>query len=82
MSRTTLALLALISFILAACGSLEEPTPAVTERPTRRPLPPTPTQIAQPTFDLAAFLNVPADDPRSMGSPSAPVTIIEYGDFE
>ncbi len=39
---------------------------------------PSPTLSA----DRAALLEVPIDDPRALGSPSAPVTIIEYSDFE
>jgi protein-disulfide isomerase len=31
---------------------------------------------------MAALIAVPADDPRTMGSPQAPVTIIEFSDFE
>lgn len=43
-----------------------------------------PSPRPAPTEDpgVAALLTIPADDPRAMGSPDAPVTIIEYSDFE
>jgi protein-disulfide isomerase len=78
--------LALALLGLAACGSLQQ------ERPTQQPtvelatIAPAPTASGaeSPQFPrlrepLAA---IPADDPRALGDSNAPVTIIEYSDFQ
>lgn len=95
MNRCTHALLAVAALLLAACGAYQPPAPtrsAVEERqtavalegrptlapvaagPTRTPGPPPPT--------IVEALGITADDPRALGSPDAPILIVEFTDFE
>jgi protein-disulfide isomerase len=85
------ALVALIALALVGCGTVATPAPttsalearqtevALENRPT---LPPVPTLPPSPTPAMPAVLKVVDDDPRAMGSPTAPVTIYEFTDFE
>jgi protein-disulfide isomerase len=81
--------------LLAACGAPVPPAPtrsaveerqttvALASRPTLAPVVPAPTRTPgppPPSFEVALALR--ADDPRALGSPNAPVTIIEFTDFE
>lgn len=86
--------LLIVSVVLASCGSLaSSPStarPTIT-LPTQAPFPTQPPAAAAPTGgDQAASFpkirqplpTIPADDSRALGEPTAPVTIIEYSDFE
>jgi hypothetical protein len=65
-------LLALL--LLVACGR-EAPPRAGTAAPTSaRPLP---TLAPAPLLDTAA-----APEQRALGDPNAPITVIEYGDYQ
>ena len=87
MDRRILVVLLLV--LLAGCGSLEAQQP--TTRPTvalARPAAPA-GQAAGSASPAAQFPRleqdlevVPADDSRALGDPNAPVTIIEYSDFQ
>jgi protein-disulfide isomerase len=88
-------LLGVFGLFLVACGAYAPPAPtrsAVEERQTARALAgaPTlvagagmalPTAIAQPTPDRSV-LTAPPDDPRALGDPNAPITVVEFSDFE
>lgn len=94
MRARTLAPLA--ALLLAACGAYQPPAAersaltdrqtavALQGRPTLPPLaaPATTPVPARPTPDTAQIFNLSADDPRALGDPAAPVTIIELTDFE
>lgn len=92
MRRTLLP--ALVALILSACGAYAPAGPgrsAVEERqtavalmaqPTLPALTQAPTAPPQPTPDLPALLDIAPDDPRSLGSPDAPVLMVEFTDFE
>lgn len=76
--------LILISVALAACGTAAAPrssAPAQPAQPAGGGMAPTmaklPTDAAQ-----AASAGQPAGDPRSLGDPNAPITIVEYGDYQ
>ncbi|MBA3468723.1 MAG: DsbA family protein [Herpetosiphonaceae bacterium] len=82
-------LVALMVVLLAGCGSLEA-QPATSRPtvfiPTRAPAVEQPTnnqsQAEQfPRLEQAVEV-VPATDLRALGDPNAPVTIIEYSDFQ
>ena len=81
--------------ILAACGAYQPPTPArsaveqrqtdvaLERRPTLAAVGSGPTPAPRPTApSLSELLAITADDPRAIGNPAAPVTIIELTDFE
>lgn len=72
MLRRCVLLLALSS--LVACGSLETVTPTV--QPT------TAYQVDTVATAREPLPSIAADDSRSIGDPNAPVTIIEYSDFQ
>lgn len=72
--RTLLAWLLL--GLLAGCGSLQQA--ASTTHPTLV----RPTQAPRFPRVSAALPTIPGDDPRALGDPNAPVTIIEYSDFQ
>ncbi|MCG8347435.1 MAG: hypothetical protein MI924_06600 [Chloroflexales bacterium] len=97
MKHTLVLLTGCMAMLLAACGEAAAPAPTrsaaeirQTERallgvPTLEPLPTpiggfAPTPTAPP--GVADLFTIPADDPRAQGSPSAPVTLIEFSDFE
>ncbi|NNJ10658.1 DsbA family protein [Chloroflexales bacterium ZM16-3] len=95
--RALLPLAALV-LVLAGCGAYAPPAPTISaleQRQTtvaldaRPTLPPLPTSEATPTAPplptsaaKVDVLKTSDDDPRAMGSPSAPVTIYEFTDFE
>jgi protein-disulfide isomerase len=85
----------LAALALAACGAYQPPADqsalaagqtaaAVAGRPTLAPLPSgvAAGPSATPRPDLASVLAIAADDPRALGDPAAPVTIVELTDFE
>ena len=79
----------LIVLLLSGCGSLEVQQPTV--RPTVAAAILAPTSIPEagnqsraeqfPRLEQALDV-VPADDPRALGDPNAPVMIVEYSDFQ
>lgn len=87
--RRTLLLLALL---LAGCNAGQQPTsqqPTATMAQAAYPSPapqaayPTPPGAVQPPQQLPPeLLDVAPDDPRAIGDLAAPVTIIEFSDFE
>jgi hypothetical protein len=96
-SYAWLAALLAVMLIVAACGpQLATPTPRgeVAEAPsgneTTAPSGETATAVTPPTVAVPpttepldpAGLPVDADDWRALGSPDAPVTVIEYTDFQ
>lgn len=75
--------LAVLSLLVAACGpSLATPTPRgqepVADSPTATREESGPTATAVPAADLP----VDTDDWRTLGFADAPVTLIEYSDFQ
>ncbi|GAB4423967.1 MAG: DsbA family protein [Chloroflexi bacterium OHK40] len=96
MRRFAIALL-LVTMLLAACGAPAPASPtrsaieerqtavALEGRPTLAPLPSSPAgpPAPRPTSPaLRELLALRADDPRALGRPDAPVTLIEFTDFE
>ncbi len=84
--------------VIAGCGAEAPPAPTLSAlgarqttvsiegRPTLPPLPtsdapatPTPQPTTPSKVDV---LHIPDNDPRALGSPTAPVTIYEFTDFE
>lgn len=95
MSRLSSALLALAAFLLAGCGAYQPPAPtrssveerqtavALEGRPTLAPVTPGPTRTpGPPPPTIVEALAIADDDPRALGSPGAPVLIVEFTDFE
>jgi protein-disulfide isomerase len=58
------------------------PLPTIDAPPATALPTPDAAATAAATQELAALLNISADDPRAIGSPNAPVTIVEFSDFE
>jgi protein-disulfide isomerase len=92
--RLRTVLLGLFGLLLAACGAYAPAAPtrsSVEERQTARALqgaptlPPLagggPTATPRPTPDLR-ILAAPPADPRALGDPNAPITLVEFSDFE
>jgi protein-disulfide isomerase len=86
-----LMVLVVATLLVAACGpEMVTPTPAdeaaAAEAPTTAPVGETTTEAQEeaPTEEpaSAAELPVDADDWRVLGAPDAPVTIVEYSDFQ
>ena len=69
-----LLVLLVVTMLIAACGpDMATPTPAAKpEEEVESP----------PTAPAGGGLPVDADDWRVLGSPDAPVTIVEYSDFQ
>ncbi|MBX0329428.1 DsbA family protein [Oscillochloris sp. ZM17-4] len=89
--RTMRAILTLAALALTGCGAYAPPAPplsALEERQTavamegRPTLPTLPAATAAPPPPMPDILKVFDDDPRALGSLSAPVTIYEFTDFE
>jgi len=69
-----LLVLLVVTMLVAACGpDMATPTPAAK---------PEEEVETQPTAPAGGELPVDADDWHVLGSPDAPVTIIEYSDFQ
>jgi protein-disulfide isomerase len=86
-----LVVLVLVALLVAACGpQMATPTPseevAASDSPTDAPVgkTPTATEEQEPTQEPQAPADLPVnpDDWHVLGSPDAPVTIIEYSDFQ
>jgi protein-disulfide isomerase len=96
--RHFLAPIILAALLLAGCGAAAPPAPtrsALAERQTAVALQGQPTLPPLPTSEVSVerqpqptprskvdVLHISTDDPRAMGSPTAPVTIYEFTDFE
>lgn len=95
MRRIACLLLVLGTLFVAACGSYAAPVPtrsaiearqtgvAIAGQPTLAPLNTGPTSTPPaPTPSLEELFQINASDPRALGDPNAPVTLIEFTDFE
>lgn len=71
--RPVLLLGLLMGLLLSACGREAPPRAA---SPTGAPSP----QAASPTADTTG--GAPIDTRRALGDPNAPITVIEYSDFQ
>ena len=78
-----LLVLLVVTMLLAACGpDMSTPTPAAKpEEADTQPTAP-PEEGVEETAPPAAELPVDDDDWRVLGSADAPVTMIEYSDFQ
>jgi hypothetical protein len=74
MPYSRLFLFVLCVVLVTACG--EEAPPRIA-RPTSSPPAPAPVRIPAPIGDAQA-----APDPRTLGDPNAPITVIEYADYQ
>ena len=83
-----LIVLVVVALLVAACGpSMATPTPgekASEESPsaTAAPVEETSTPQVKPSVESSTEYPVDADDWHILGSPDAPVTIVEYADFQ
>jgi protein-disulfide isomerase len=83
------AAVVVMMLLLAACGP-QMATPTVGTTPgaivptdsTTTTTSPTASQVSNPETLSPAELPVSEDDWRVLGSPDAPVTIVEYSDFQ
>lgn len=89
--RWTAQALVVVMLLLVACGAEAPPRtvrsqPAPAQPPTSAPEP-----VTLPTLSIAATAlpaapaadsAAPADDPRGLGDPNAPITVVEYSDFQ
>ena len=79
-----LLLFALLALLAASCGREAQPraaqsaVPANATRPTTSP----PAAAANQPPPGAAEDDRAGGDPRAQGDPSAPITVIEYGDYQ
>ena len=79
-----LLVLLVVAMLLAACGpDMATPTPAAEPEEEAGTQPTAPAQESpEATAPTGGELPVDDDDWRVLGSPDAPVTIIEYSDFQ
>lgn len=82
----SLALLFSAILLLAACGKEAPPRAARaarTAQPAQSAQPTQPAPESEPTDTrLAAQIAQPIEDRRSAGDPHAPITVVEYGDYQ
>jgi protein-disulfide isomerase len=82
--------LAIVTLLLAACGpqmATPTPKPDTGSPPTAAsasPVATAPQVTAQPTVEPVDLSKLPVDpnDWHALGSPDAPVTVVEYSDFQ
>ena len=79
-----LLVLLVLTMLVAACGpDMATPTPAAKPEEEVDAPPTAPAEEGpEATAPAADELSVDADDWRVLGSPDAPVTVIEYSDFQ
>ena len=80
-----LALLVILALLVAACGpKMATPTPQSEEVAQAEPTDAEPEEEESPEAESEAPQDLPvdADDWHVLGSPDAPVTMIEYSDFQ
>ena len=79
-----LLVLLVVTMLVAACGpDMATPTPAAKPEEEVEAPPTAPAEESpEATAPTGGELPVDADDWRVLGSPDAPVTIIEYSDFQ
>jgi len=65
----------LLTLVIAACGREAPPRAAASIAPTSGRI--RPTLAPAPALDAAAAL-----EQRALGDPNAPITVIEYGDYQ
>ena len=86
-SSARLLLFALMVLLAAACGREAQPraaqsaVPPSASQPTSPPMA-TPAPAASQPAARAAEDGTSAGDPRAQGDPAAPITVIEYGDYQ
>jgi hypothetical protein len=76
--------LLVVAMLVAACGpEMSTPTPVATSDGGGASQPTAPTEEDQePTAPVVGELPVDAEDWHVLGAPDAPVTMIEYSDFQ
>jgi hypothetical protein len=76
--------LLVVAMLVSACGpEMSTPTPSATSDGGGELQPTAPTEQGQePTAPVVGELPVDADDWHVLGSPDAPVTMVEYSDFQ
>ena len=80
-----LLVLLVVTMLVAACGpDMATPTPAAKpeEEVEAQPTAPAEESQEEATAPAGGELPVDADDWHVLGSPDAPVTIVEYSDFQ
>jgi protein-disulfide isomerase len=79
-----LLVLLVLTMLVAACGpDMATPTPAAKPEEEVESPPTAPAEEGpEATAPAGGELPVNADDWRVLGSPDAPVTVIEYSDFQ
>ena len=79
-----LLVLLVLTMLVAACGpDMATPTPAAKPEEEVESPPTAPAEEGpEATAPAGGGLPVDADDWRVLGSPDAPVTVIEYSDFQ
>jgi hypothetical protein len=83
--------LLIVALIVTACSPQTTPSPTATPKPTATPLPPTDTPAPTATIEvlipsIGEGKEVPMgfteDGAPYRGDPDAPVTLLEYSDFQ
>ena len=79
-----LLLFALLALLAASCGREAQPRAAQSAVPPNASRPTTfpPVAAAGQPSPAAAEDGPAGGDPRAQGDPSAPITVIEYGDYQ